>query len=731
MVKRIFIFTLIICILLSATVNCFAADPYWAWLSKYTNATNTNNIDAIISCANEIRSIYSKPSTKDEYTRIANPNLRAARDCEKAGRFSDARKHYQVTLDCYKWLHQHGVDYYDSIINIQAILLHLEGYLDVYTVSQQPTDVPYFKALNEPEKATYFGMCNSDDDKFYSAKLVYVSFFIENIRSYKKYFENATDNEIIEVAWNVPNETKEDLDKILSGKWDEYIYSNIEYLNSTGRKILLRFGAEINCWKSLPTSKADFDARGKQFCDTFKAAFRHIADIVHKKAPNCAMVYSPNDVSNRYFTIEDFYPGDKYVDWVGLSTYDTYSEGGEWANGNDAYYFTGKYDNQILRIKKIVDTFGVKKPILISECGFPYKSTSSKQDLNYALNKLKYFYTYVNMVYPQVKAIFYFNANFGGNSYKLNGDDGNSTMGEAYYSAVSQNPSMNASANPEGAKYYTKLENYNQDASAIKLYAFAYFPGNDKIKVTYSLSGSATATYSTTQYPYNYTLPKLKEGTYTVTVKAEYGKNVISKAVTLYVDKNGKAAACGDRLKDIKSGSWYEQYAKYSVAHGIFTGTSDTTFHPNQKITRAQFVQVLANLVGVDTSNRNVTTSFKDVPSKKWFTSAVKWASENKVVNGMGDGKFEPNANVTREQMCVMLVNFAKFKNITLKAVENKENFTDDTKISQWAKTAVYICQQADIVNGKGKGNFDPKGTGTRAEACVIFTKLHKDYMTE
>ncbi len=182
---------------------------------------------------------------------------------------------------------------------------------------------------------------------------------------------------------------------------------------------------------------------------------------------------------------------------------------------------------------------------------------------------------------------------------------------------------------------------------------------------------------------------------------------------------------------DIKANGWYKEYVDYSVAQGIFTGTSKTEFSPSMNITRAQFVQVLANLVGVDTSNRNVTTSFNDVPTKKWYTAAVKWASENKVVNGMGDGKFEPNANVTREQMCVMLVNFAKFKNITLKTIESKENFADDNQISKWAKTAVYTCQQADIVNGKGAGKFDPKGTGTRAEASVMFTKFHKDYMAK
>ncbi len=182
-------------------------------------------------------------------------------------------------------------------------------------------------------------------------------------------------------------------------------------------------------------------------------------------------------------------------------------------------------------------------------------------------------------------------------------------------------------------------------------------------------------------------------------------------------------------FNDVKNSAWYRGYVDYCVAYGIFTGTTKKTFSPDDNITRAQFVQVLANITGVDTSYKKVDTEFSDVPSGKWYTVAVKWASENGVVSGVGNGRFAPNDNVTREQMCVMLTNYAKFKGITLEAVEAKENFNDDNKISKWAKAAVYTCQMADIVNGKGENMFDPQGTGTRAQASVIFAKFHKDYM--
>lgn len=185
------------------------------------------------------------------------------------------------------------------------------------------------------------------------------------------------------------------------------------------------------------------------------------------------------------------------------------------------------------------------------------------------------------------------------------------------------------------------------------------------------------------------------------------------------------------KFKDVTESAWYKQYVDYAISYGIFNGTSKTTFSPNDKITRAQFVQVIANLEGIDTSLNYISTAFSDVPTGKWYTYAIRWASSQNIVSGMGNGKFMPNSPVTREQMCVLLNNYIKFRKISLKAVESKTPFTDDKNISKWAKDAVYKCQSADIINGKGEGVFDPKGTGTRAEASVMFTKFYKDYILE
>ena len=181
---------------------------------------------------------------------------------------------------------------------------------------------------------------------------------------------------------------------------------------------------------------------------------------------------------------------------------------------------------------------------------------------------------------------------------------------------------------------------------------------------------------------------------------------------------------------DVLAKAWYKKFVDYSVTYGIFTGTSNNTFSPNTDMTRAQFVQVFANISGVDTSNKNVNSGFSDVPKGKWYTAAVTWAAKNGIVSGVGGGKFDPDAKVTREQMCVMIVNYIEnYQKRTLSVTTNAPTFADDAKIAKWAKTAVYKCAKAGLVNGVGNNMFDPKASATRAQGATIFTNFFKEYM--
>ncbi len=181
---------------------------------------------------------------------------------------------------------------------------------------------------------------------------------------------------------------------------------------------------------------------------------------------------------------------------------------------------------------------------------------------------------------------------------------------------------------------------------------------------------------------------------------------------------------------DVPENAWYKEYVDFAVAKGIFNGTGEKTFSPSNVMTRAQFVQVFANISGINTDNTNVQTKFSDVKSGMWYTPAVKWASENGIVSGTGDGKFAPESSVTREMMCVILVNYVEnYQKKSLKEETAKQNFTDDTKISSWAKIEVYKCQRANLISGIGNGSFAPKDTATRAVGATIFSDFYKKYM--
>ncbi len=215
-------------------------------------------------------------------------------------------------------------------------------------------------------------------------------------------------------------------------------------------------------------------------------------------------------------------------------------------------------------------------------------------------------------------------------------------------------------------------------------------------------------------------------------------KNVYvrSSAKTNTAFENGKPSDVTviyleDKLTDISRDKWYADYVETAYGYQLFNGISDTKFEPNKTLTRAMFITVLARISGAELDN-SAATDFKDVEKGKWYTGAIKWAVANGVTNGLDAKTFGVNNNITREQMCTMLVRFADCLEITLKSDIEAISFHDDKSISDWAKESVYTCQRAGIINGietDGKTCFNPRGNATRAEASKITVLFYKDYI--
>jgi hypothetical protein len=172
---------------------------------------------------------------------------------------------------------------------------------------------------------------------------------------------------------------------------------------------------------------------------------------------------------------------------------------------------------------------------------------------------------------------------------------------------------------------------------------------------------------------------------------------------------------------DVKKDDWFCDDVIFVYTHGLMTGTAADKFSPNAHTTRGMIVTGLFRLAA-PAKGAN-TTDFTDIPLGQYYSDAVAWAAENRLVGGVGGGRFAPDANITRQDLAVILTRYAEYKGVTLAAIREYAAFSDDSDISDYAKMAVEACYRAGIISGKPGNLFDPKGTATRAEVAAM---LHR-----
>lgn len=170
------------------------------------------------------------------------------------------------------------------------------------------------------------------------------------------------------------------------------------------------------------------------------------------------------------------------------------------------------------------------------------------------------------------------------------------------------------------------------------------------------------------------------------------------------------------------TGHWAEKTIYAAVEAGLFKGTSDTTFSPNDKVNRAMFATILYRLH----KEPAVTgaSQFPDAVQGSWYYNAVIWAAENKVVLGMSDGTFAPNQQITREQMAAMLYRYAVYAGHANDTIQPLVGFKDHESVSSWAEEAMAWAVDNGYITGKPGDLLDPKGLATRAEAATILMRF-------
>lgn len=176
--------------------------------------------------------------------------------------------------------------------------------------------------------------------------------------------------------------------------------------------------------------------------------------------------------------------------------------------------------------------------------------------------------------------------------------------------------------------------------------------------------------------------------------------------------------------QDVQQSDWYYSAVSFAYYNGLMNGVADTLFDPNGTMTRAMLVTVLWRLDG---GSADGTSPYTDVPEGTWYTDGVIWATENGIVNGVGDGKFDPNGTVTREQIATILYRYAAYRGVDVSDRASLDLFTDAGAVSDYARAPMQWAVQTKLISGRLDHKqlyLAPQSGGTRAEVATILMRF-------
>lgn len=174
---------------------------------------------------------------------------------------------------------------------------------------------------------------------------------------------------------------------------------------------------------------------------------------------------------------------------------------------------------------------------------------------------------------------------------------------------------------------------------------------------------------------------------------------------------------------DISDVEWATESINALLEKGIISKSDNKKFNPNDAITRAEYLKLVIEALGM--ADETAESDLTDVSKEDWFYKYVASAQSAGIVFGNGNGEFNPNASITREDMAVIAIRAMDKAGIEIKAAAD-EKFSDDESMSDYAKTSIYSLKGMGIINGVGDNRFNPLGNATRAETAKMIYELIK-----
>ena len=582
----------------------------------------------------------------------------------------------------------------------------------VETTDQSGSDYVYFGQQNEPKDGVYVGVTVEGGvlpDGGYGA----VNGDLVNEGSLVSFYTSLNDPYSLQY-WSYiygPYIGKErglviymnfdfdggDLDKVNSGVYDEKLIQDFQYLHTLDCPVYMRVGGEMT-----------FDGIS---ASGYKKAFRHISGLSDEYAPEVALVFSPNYSSSVGTDMDDYYPGDDVVDWVGASLYyNKYALSGD--RVRDSFYGVGLYGDAVLNAQQIVNLSRMhSKPVMITEGGSAWYQ-QGEDTTEFAADRVMKAMTYLTMVYPEIKAIVYSDTNYTSTELKFSLSE-NETVKNAYLYGLENNPTYAktiSEGNDGKGGYYTKLgSNSGTWSGAVTLCGYTY--SGNAYSAEWYLDGTKDKTSST--YPFRYTLDTgaLDAGSHTVKVVFSSGATA---STTFQVDSDSSTTS---RFRDVMDPDVYYYDAIYeAVEQGIVHGVSDHYFDPYDSVRRADFICMLYRKAGSPEVSGD--TPFNDVSESSYYADAVCWAVDNRITSGKTADTFDPNGNVSRAEAVTFLWRYCGSEKIA-----SILSF-GDVNGNAYYINAVKWGVKNHIVNGISSDTFAPSKSCTRCDAVCLMERI-------
>ena len=601
-----------------------------------------------------------------------------------------------------------------STTTVRTAYKDLDPRTEIYAVTKTPgSDYPYYGAKNEPNGGVYYGRTTQggtlSDGSFGLANYSHmtgesaVSFYYSLTDSYNLeywsylYGPALRDGTRAFLLYLNFEEEGAECPRIVSGGYDAKLIETFGYLNTLSCPVFVRIGGEMNVWGNQ-AKPADFIA-----------AYQHVVNIARSQAPRAAMVFSPNYSSANKVDMDVYYPGDQYVDWIGVSLY--YNR---WSNNGDTqrdeFYGVGAYGDALLNIQQVVNLSRLHhKPVIVTEGGScnQYKGTDNSA---WAADRMQRAYAFLPMVYPEIKCIISsdYGESWSGIDYSFYT---NPTVTAAYRQGVASNAAYVRSYQDKGS-YYTKLSAYAGKWEGVMELA-AYSWSSDKQTATWTVDGQVMAT--ATDYPYSFRLDTaaLATGSHTVAVTFSDG------ATKSYTFQTTAPAILASNNAQVDG--WAKDQVNEAIASGLVAAGLGEDYRVN--ITRAQFAATTVKLYEAMSGEKAAPAA--ENPFTDTSDPVILQAAELGFVYGITGDTFAPGSLVTREQAAAMLSRVYTKLGGEIPRV-TATSFTDDGGISSYAKSSVAFMAEKGIVSGKGENRFDPGGSASVQEALSIALRMYK-----